>query len=154
MIYYNEKAFFMVLGIIIIIGFVGAVFKIEELWTFSFGLLLGILIDSLLTKEQIELIKKLKEEGKTTYELAKQFNVCQNTIMYWTSNRDKQIKRNSERIKNMSKEERHKIYLKQYEYRKNYFKSKYQTDSEFRKKVIERVIKYQKRKKNEQSILL
>lgn len=101
-----------------------------------------------LTKEQIELIKKLKEEGKTTYELAKQFNVCQNTIMYWTSNRDKQIKRNSERIKNMSKEERHKIYLKQYEYRKNYFRTKYQTDPEFRKKVIERVIKYQRSKKN------
>jgi IS30 family transposase len=101
-----------------------------------------------LTKEQIELIKKLKEEGKTTYEIAKQFNVCQNTIMYWTSNRDKQIKRNSDRIKNMSKEERHKIYLKQYEYRKNYFRTKYQTDQEFRKKVIERVIKYQRRKKN------
>ena len=102
-----------------------------------------------LTKEQIELIKKLKEEGKNTYELAKQFNVCQNTIMYWTSNRDKQIKRNSERIKNMSKEERHKIYKRQYEYRKNYFRTKYQTDSEFRKKVIERVIKYQKKKKND-----
>ena len=92
-----------------------------------------------LTKEQIkEIIRIYKEEDKSTYELAKLFNVCQNTIVYWVSNREKQIERNKNYVKNLTPEERHKRYLKRKEYQKNYFKNRYKTNEEFREKVKKR----------------
>ena len=100
-----------------------------------------------LTKEQIKEIKELSKE-KNSYELAKLFNVSQNTIMYWISNRDKQIIRNKNYVKNLSKERKHKLYLRQKEYQKIYFMNRYRTNEVFRNKVKERAKEY-KRKKND-----
>lgn len=103
-----------------------------------------------LTKEQIEQIIIMYREGKgdyTTYELAKQFNVSQNTIVYWVSNRDKQIEKNKRYVKNLSKEKRHKIYLKRKEYQKIYFKNRYNTNPDFREKVKTRAREYKRKRK-------
>jgi prenyltransferase beta subunit len=72
-----------------------------------------------LTKEEIESIKELIKI-KTSREIAKLFNVSQNAIIYWTTNREKILKRNIERYRKKSKEEKKRICEKQREYQKVY----------------------------------
>ena len=71
---------------------------------------MGKFLKMKLTKEQITKIKELRKEGKSTYQIAKQFNVSQSTIFYWTEE-DKE-KRNLRRRKNYSsksKEQKNEI---------------------------------------------
>lgn len=100
-----------------------------------------------LTKEQIKKIIEEYSKEKTTYQLAKEFNVSQNTIVYWVSNRDKQIKRSKEYVSNLTKEQRHARYLKRKEYQKVYFMNRYNTNPEFREKVKARAREYKRRRK-------
>jgi hypothetical protein len=102
---------------------------------------------SKLTKLQIKEIQELYKQGKNTYELAKEFNISQNSIVYWVSNRDKQIKRSKEYVSNLTKEQRHLRYLKRKEYQKVYFMNRYNTNPEFREKVKARAREYKRRKK-------
>jgi Zn-dependent peptidase ImmA (M78 family) len=93
-----------------------------------------------LTKEQIEQIKVLRKD-KTSYELAKQFNVSQPTILYWTSERtnNKVKERIKVWFKNLSREKRKKIYDSKKEYLRNYMRNRYQLDPIYREKQKERV---------------
>jgi len=102
---------------------------------------------SKLTKIQIEQIREFYKNEKNTYQLAKEFNVSQNTIVYWVSNRDKQIKRSKEYVSNLTKEQRHVRYLKRKEYQKVYFMNRYNTNLEFREKVKARAREYKRRRK-------
>ena len=83
-----------------------------------------------LTKQQIKEIRKLREEGLSTYELARKFKVAQSTICYHT---DKTSKR---RIS----------YKSRKEYMKTYLKNRYKNDPIFREKQINRAKNYQKSK--------
>lgn len=71
-----------------------------------------------LTQEQIQEIKRLRKEGKNTYQLAEMFNVAQSTICYHTDMNTK--KRNA--------------YESRKEYFRNYYKKKYKEDEKFREK--------------------
>jgi predicted transcriptional regulator len=100
-----------------------------------------------LTKEQIELMKKLFEEGKKQMEIVKELNINQSTVNYWLSIRERRIKKVKEYNKNLSKEKKKEIYRNQYPYRKKYFRDRYRKDEEFRNKVKERARLYQRRKR-------
>jgi hypothetical protein len=103
-----------------------------------------------LTKEQIELIKKLYSEGKKQIEIVKEMNLPQSQVNYWTTSRESKIERMVKYNRNLSKEKKREIYLKQYPYRKKYFLDRYKNDEEFRNKVKERSRLYQKKKKEEE----
>ena len=87
-----------------------------------------------LTKEQVKQIKELSAQGLSTYAIARLFNVTQNAIQYWVSSRDKVIKKNVERYRNKTPEEKKKVYEKQKPYYANYFKERYWNDPVFREK--------------------
>lgn len=97
-----------------------------------------------LNKEEIKSIKELIKI-KTSREVAKLFDVSQNTIIYWTTDREKIKKRNIERYRKKSKKEKKRICQKQREYQKNYHKDKYNNDMIFREKAKKRAREYKRR---------
>ena len=101
-----------------------------------------------LSKEQIESIKKLSNEGKRQFEIVKELNIPQTIVNYWVSSRERQINYSKNRVKSLSKKERQEIYKRQYPYRKKYFMERYKNDEEFRNKVKERMKLYQRRRRN------
>lgn len=105
-----------------------------------------------LTKEQVEEIKSLREEGKKTLELAKLFKVSQTTIQYWVSEKTntKVKKRATDWFKKKSLKEKKTIYEKRRSYLREYFKRRYNQDPIFRKKHIQRVINSKKKKEKSQ----
>jgi predicted transcriptional regulator len=107
-----------------------------------------------LTKEQVEEIRKLYKEGASQSELALKFSVSQPIISYWVNDesRKKIIQRSVESFRNLSTEERKAKYNKRKVYMKNYLNKRYHQDKDFRRKVIDKQIEYNKRKKNEQTI--
>jgi transposase len=103
-----------------------------------------------LSKEQINEIKLLKEQGKTQKEIKEKFNVSISTIQYHTNEKYKIYSKNksSNRIKNLPIEERKKIQEKQKEYQRAYQHKRYNEDNEFRLKCIQRT-KDSKRRRND-----
>jgi len=104
-----------------------------------------------LTKEQREKIKELYEQGVSTYDLAKIYEVSQNAIMYWISppeRRAKLSKQSAAKYKARTPEEKKAKQKREKSYFANYFKERYHNEPEFRQKHIERVMK-SKEKKNE-----
>lgn len=99
-----------------------------------------------ITKNQIEEIRKLRAEGKTQIEIARRLNINQSSVNYWSNeeSRKKQINKGITHYKGLSKEEKKEIGQKHREYKRNYYKNKYHTDEEYRKKRIEYSKKYQK----------
>lgn len=104
-----------------------------------------------ITKEQIELIKKLSNEGKKQKDIASELNINISVVNYWSSTRESKIKRNIEYQNKLSREKKKEIYRKQYPYRKKYFLDRYKNDEEFRDKVKDRAREYQRRKRNDKS---
>ena len=100
-----------------------------------------------LSKQQIELIKKLSNEKVSYVEIAKKLNIAPNTVAYWAWSRESRIEYQKNRLKKLSKEKKKEIYKKQYPYRKKYFMDRYNNDEEFRNKVKERARNYQKRRR-------
>ena len=91
------------------------------------------------TKEQINQMKKLREEGKTQREISEIMNLPVNIIQYWLNEtlRENNNRRAREWYKRQSKEKRRELNLRQKEYRQNYYKNRYHTDEEYRKRRIE-----------------
>jgi acetyl-CoA carboxylase beta subunit len=89
-----------------------------------------------LTKEQINEIKKLKEE-KSNKEISEIIGCSINQIVYHTNEiqKSKSIKRAIKSFKNKSKEQRKEIYIKRKPYQKNYYKDRYANDPIFREKI-------------------
>jgi IS30 family transposase len=75
-----------------------------------------------LTQEQIKQIKKLRKEGKSTYAIAKIFNVNQSTICYHTMHNTK----------------KKQTYASRKDYLRDYARDKYKNNPEFREKQKER----------------
>ena len=89
-----------------------------------------------LTKEQIKEIKESSEVGKTTRELAIEFNVSHSTIAYHLNK--EVILNNQKKWWNKLSKERKKVYYdKRKDYLRNYMKEKYNSDPEYREKKKE-----------------
>jgi Spy/CpxP family protein refolding chaperone len=93
-----------------------------------------------LTKEQINQMNELFKEGKTYVEISKIMNINPSIVNYHLNpdQRNKQIERQRNYYNSLTKEQKHKLYLNKKEYMSNWFKNKYHSDEEFRKKHIER----------------
>jgi hypothetical protein len=93
-----------------------------------------------LTNEQKDLIKERISQGKNYVEIGNELKLYPSTIRYWANEENRKLisSQTYERFKKKSKEERKKIYERQKEYRKDYFKSRYNNDPIFREKVKER----------------
>ena len=102
-----------------------------------------------LTKEQIENIKELSNKGIKQEDIAKEVGTTQSMVSYYSSEetRKNRIESSTKRFNSLSKEEKHKIYVSRRNYNKEYNKRKYNSDSLYRKKIIERVIKWRKKNK-------
>ena len=91
------------------------------------------------TKEQINQMKKLREEGKTQREISEIMNLPISVVQYWLNEnlREKNKRRVREWYKRQSKEKRRELNLRQKEYRRDYYRNRYHTDEEYRKRRIE-----------------
>ena len=89
-----------------------------------------------LNQTQIQEIKQSSEAGKTTRELAIEFNVSHSTIAYHLNKTV--ILANQKKWWNKLSKERKKVYYdKRKEYLRNYMNNKYKTDEAFREKKKE-----------------
>lgn len=103
-----------------------------------------------LTQEQINSMKEEYAKGNIFIkDLVKKYNVSASTGRYYLSEGRKNQIREYERMKynKLSKEERHKRYLKLKDYQSKYFKERYHTDPDFRAKHQERARKCKRSKK-------
>lgn len=105
-----------------------------------------------LTKEQVEEIIQLYEEGMSQVDLAERFGVSQPTINYWINEdgRKTKIKKVIENYNNKSEDEKRRLSRKKSEYMRKYISKRYKSDEEFRSKWLERSRQYQiKRREKE-----
>lgn len=102
-----------------------------------------------LTSDQINDIIFQRKEGKTIYQIAEEFKVSGATISYHTDNKQKErMSKNAINwYKKQTQKKKKEINKKRYPYIKNYVKSHYQNDPIYRKKFIEYVKKYNKKKR-------
>jgi len=100
-----------------------------------------------LTKEQIIELKQMRA-GHSVRELQSMFHISASTILYHIN--EKTNKMQKERVinnyKKLNPEQRHEVYLKKKDYQAKYFKNRYHTDEEFRRKVIETSKRFQKKR--------
>ena len=92
-------------------------------------------------QEIVNKIKELRLNGKKGKEVAEILGINIYSVYYWEDDekRKKQIRKQVDIFKNKNLEQRRKIYERRKEYNKNYQRTKYQNDPEFRKRQIERV---------------
>ena len=104
-----------------------------------------------LTNEKIEGIKDCSSKGMNQKQMAAKFNVAPATIRYWRDEKFRKatIKRIQNNFTNLPKEEKSKVYRNRLEYMKIYWKKRYKSDPEFRQRQLNRVARYNKRKKEE-----
>ena len=107
-----------------------------------------------LNNYQIKELKKLKTKGVSSIDLSKRFNTSLSTIYYWTTEgyAERHRKKSREKYNNLTKVQKKEIHKKKLPYLKKYMKNKYNTDPEFRKKHIERVMDSRKKRKEKSQI--
>jgi len=102
-----------------------------------------------LTQEEINEIRCLHKEGKKQKEIASKLGSSQQTISYWLSSEEKRkeiSKKSYESFKKKPLAERKRIYKRRLPYIRKWIREKYQGDEEFRKKQINRLKEYRKKK--------
>lgn len=99
------------------------------------------------TKDQ-DLILKDFRKTMTVNQIHLITGLPESTIRYHTSEKIRAgtILRQQERYSKLTQKEKKEIYKKNYKYGKAYFKRRYNEDEEFRKKVIQAVIKCKKKR--------
>ena len=102
-----------------------------------------------LTKIQIEDINELRKNGVSYNEIKEKYKVSSSCIQYHTSDliRTNAIEKSKRFFKNLSPEKKKERYRKSRIYFKDYFKRRYHNEPEYRKKFIEYVKKYNKKRK-------
>ena len=92
-----------------------------------------------ITKEQKEQMKKLSKEGKSQLAISRIMNIPQSTVNYWLNeeSRFKKIEKQKQYYKGLSKEQKKQLNENQRKYRTDYYRNKYHSDPEYRKKRIE-----------------
>jgi DNA-binding transcriptional ArsR family regulator len=100
-----------------------------------------------ITPEKLQEMKKLREEGLKYTEIAETFKVSSSTVRYHLNPKyhDCALNNAKKRYKGYSRE----VYLKNKEKQKEYYKRRYHSDEEFRKRMIGYVIKYNKKIKEQ-----
>lgn len=100
-----------------------------------------------LSKEQIELIRKLDLEGKKQVEIAKELGCSQSIVNYWLKSQDERkelINNQVNYFRNLPLTKRQEIYKRRLNYIKNYLRNKYQTNEVFRNKELARGRKHER----------
>jgi len=92
-------------------------------------------------KEQIELIKKLHEEGKKNVEIAKQLRISRFTVSYHLNEKFKKrvLRQSVEWFKKLPLERKKEYYKKRLPYMTKYQREHYQNDEVFRNKQKDRM---------------
>jgi len=100
-------------------------------------------------QEIINKIRKYLKEGKKPGEIAKQLKISVTSVYYHSNEeqRKKRIKQSVDYFKNLPKEKKKEIYQKRNDYMRDYFRTKYQTDENFRKNFLERKRNIHKKEK-------
>ena len=101
-----------------------------------------------ITKEQIELMRKMYSQGKTQMELAKELKIPQSKVSYWVGKktRETSIKNAKERFNRLTPKQKREYYQSRREYNRIYMNNRYRNDPDFKNKIRERS-KIWKRKK-------
>ncbi len=112
-----------------------------------------------LSKKKIENIRKLRKEGFKIREIAERLNVCTETVMYWTNEhyRQKQLKRMYKiemKLYREGKQWNQKNLDKRKEFMREYMKRRYHTEPEFRRKMLQSSLKYQKKMREKKQEVL
>jgi transposase len=103
-----------------------------------------------ITPEDLEEMKRLREEGLSYKEIAKRFNVTYSTALYHLSEREKEMnkKRAMKSLSKLTKKQIKEKQKKQQPYRSAYYKDRYNNDEEFRKGLIKLITKSLRKRRN------
>ena len=104
-----------------------------------------------LTKEKVEEIRNMYNNGMTQLEISQSMGVSQRTIGYWLSTDEKRLKFKkhvAKMFKSKPMDEKREIYRRRLPYIREYLKRKYSDNEIFREKEKERARKYRIIKKN------
>ena len=101
------------------------------------------------TPEILEEMKDLRASGLTQEKIAKKFNITNSTVQYWTNPQQKEDRIRSAKKSNakLTTEQRKEKTKKHSEYNKKYFLGRYNNDEEFRKRIIQHVKDYIKKRR-------
>ena len=101
-----------------------------------------------LTKNQINKIRELRNQGEKVEDIAKKFNTTKSTVTYWTNDesRLKSNQRDINKFKKLTLKERQEIYKKRLPYLTEYQRKRYNGDETFREKKKKRSNEYYHRK--------
>lgn len=90
-----------------------------------------------ITAKQIDRMRVLREAGIKQSAIALELGVTQGVVSYYIGNgtREKRIKAAIDRFKNLSPENKKKVYQSRKEYIRNYMKNRYNNDEVFREKM-------------------
>lgn len=106
-----------------------------------------------LKPEDVKKMKELRKNGVSVVRLAKMFNVGTSTIQYHTSKNQKEQNRARamRSYRKMTKKERREKSQKAQPYKSAYMRERYQEDSEFRQRMIDTMVRSEKRKRDARS---
>lgn len=100
-----------------------------------------------ITEEQKKKIKELRVKGKLIKEIAITLNLTSGIVLYWL-NEEYRIKKKElgkSYYKNLPKEKKKEFSDNRKSYRTEYYRKRYNTDEEYRKRRIESSIKWNKK---------
>jgi len=104
-------------------------------------------MENKLTKEQIQEIKNIRENGESLREIALKFKVSPTTIRYHLNKEN--LKKNYKKWYNsLSKEKKKEIFKTNNQVARDYRRNRYHSDEEYRKKCIEASTNWRKNKSN------
>lgn len=103
------------------------------------------------TDEEKNAIKRLREQGRSYKEIAKELNTTIFAVRYHLQQKFRQeaIRRSKERIEKMRAEGKLVTNEREREYMREYMNKRYHTDEDFRRKMIDMSQRYQRRKAEE-----
>jgi predicted transcriptional regulator len=92
-------------------------------------------------------IKELKEKGLTNKQIAIQLGISEGKVTYWTNpNSNIKMKEKSKKFyHSLTDQQKKELLSKRKEYMRNYFKNRYNNDSDFRESIRQRQREYLKR---------
>lgn len=104
---------------------------------------------SKLTQEMISEIKDMRKKGIAIINIATKFNVHENTIWYHLSEKYKRsIKRNTRKYWNQLTPKQKRKKTKKYQpILSKYIMERYNKEPEFKRKFLDRVLKYQRKRR-------
>jgi len=102
------------------------------------------------TKEQVNKIKELLDKGVKQIKIAKDLGVSTSCINYWINeeNRLRRIEYAKNYFNKKSPEEKKKMYLSRKDYIRNYMRTRYNSDNQFKERMKKSARDYNKKSRN------